>query len=266
MCHWDAHIETDEGGAPEMYTAGARQIRVSGEHGKIDPESLARLLKSSRFGNVHAAQPAVLSLTNLTESGTVYSPDEVAQLCALAREFGLKVHMDGARFANALSTSGASAAQMTWQAGVDVLSLGTTKSGTFGAEVIIAFAPSLAKEIAFMRKRGGHFVPKSRFISAQIEAYFQDDLWLNNARHANHCATLLADGLSRIPGIQIVHPVQGNEVFVSMPEKTTQALVDQGYRFQRNWRVDPIHHCFVLSWASDPHDIQRLVKSCVANA
>lgn len=266
LCHWDAHIETDEGGAPEMYTAGARQIRVSGEHGKIDPQALKQLLRHSRFGDVHAVQPAVLTLTNLTEAGTAYAPDEIAQLCALAHEYGLKVHMDGARFANALAAHGESAARMSWKAGVDVLSLGTTKSGTFGAEVIISFDPSLAREIAFMRKRGGHFVPKSRFVSAQIEAYFHGDLWLDNARHANRCAALLADGLSEVPGVQIMHPVQGNEVFAAMPEKLTQALVDQGYQFQRNWRRDPLHHRFVMSWASDIGDIEQLVKRCAALA
>lgn len=262
LCHWDAHIETDEGGAPEMYTAGARQIGIPGGHGKVDPAALARFLRNSRFGNVHAVQPAVLSLTNLTEAGTAYSSGEVAELCALAHEYGLKVHMDGARFANALAARQEDAGRMSWRAGVDVLSLGTTKSGTFGAEVIVSFDPALAREIAFMRKRGGHFVPKSRFVSAQIGAYFQDDLWLANARHANHCARRLAQGLSTVRGIELVHPVDGNEVFAAMPDVVVEGLMKQGYRFHKNWRSDPVQHRFVLSWASDPEEVSRLVQDC----
>lgn len=262
LCHWDAHIETDECGAPEMFTAGARQIGLPGEHGKVDPKALRRYLEQARFGVVHAVQPAVLSLTQLTEAGTAYSPDEIAALSDIAKTSGLRVHMDGARFANALVAKDARPADMSWKAGVDVLCLGTTKTGTFGAEVIIAFDSEIGKALSFMRKRGGHFVPKSRFLSAQVEAYFADDLWLKNAAHANAMAKALAEGLARCPDVRIIHPVDGNEVFAAMSDEIVDRLFADGFKFTRNWRSEPRHHRFVASWASTRADVNALVQAC----
>jgi threonine aldolase len=261
LCHWDSHIETDECGAPEMFTAGARQISLPGRHGKLDGAVLLKYLEEARFGVVHAIQPSVLSLTQLTEAGTAYSPEEIRELSAIAHRFGLLVHMDGARFANAVVACKSTLAEMSWGAGVDVLTLGTTKSGTFGAEVIITFKPELAKAVAFVRKRGGHFAPKSRFLSAQVEAYLANDLWRRNALTANTAAIKLSKGLAGLPGVEIIHPTQGNEVFVAMPDALEKRLVERGFRFHRNWRLSPRHHRFVMSWAARLEDIDHLVTA-----
>lgn len=259
LCHHDAHIETDELGAPEMYTSGARQIGIAGRHGKIDIAALEKHLKEARFGDIHAVQPTTISLTQLTEAGTAYSADEIKAIAKLARRYGLSVHMDGARFANAVVAANSTAAEMSWKSGVDVLTLGTTKSGTFGAEVVITFKPELAERLAYMRKRGGHFAPKSRFLSAQVEAYLADDLWLENARHGNAMARKLSAGLAKLPGVEIVHPTDANEVFATMPDAVADGLMAAGYKFHRNWRPDPVHSRFVLSWAARAEDIDVLL-------
>jgi threonine aldolase len=260
LCHWDAHIETDECGAPEMFTFGARQIPLPGEHGKLAPHALAQHLSRARFGVVHSLQPAALSLTNLTEAGTAYGPDEIAELAAIARRYGLGVHLDGARFANAVAATGATPAEMSWKAGVDELTLGTTKSGSFGVETIVSFDPKYDKALAFLRKRSGHLTPKTRFLGAQLQAYIDDDLWLKNARHANAMARRLADGLGALPGVSLVHPVQGNEVFVSLAEAITERLVAAGCKFQRDWRPEPHHHRFVCSWATRAEQVDELLR------
>ncbi len=262
LCHWDAHIETDECGAPEMYTFGARQIPLAGDHGRLSPDALARHLSRARFGDVHSVQPAALSLTNLTEAGTSYTPDEIGALTSLARRHGLGVHMDGARFANAAAHVGATPAELSWKAGVDVLTLGTTKSGSFGAETIIAFDPRYDKSLAYLRKRSGHLAPKSRFLGAQISAYARDGLWRTIAQHANAMARRLGDGLARVPGASLVHPVEGNEVFAVLPPAVEEAIVSRGCRFQRAWRPEPRHHRFVCSWAIEPAHVDALLAVC----
>jgi threonine aldolase len=262
LCHWDAHIETDECGAPEMFTFGARQIPLHGEHGKLDPGALETYLKEARFGVVHALQPATLSLTQLTEAGTAYTPTEITTLTGIARRFGLSVHMDGARFANAVASLGATPAEVTWKAGIDIITLGTTKSGTFGAETIVSFKPEFAKALSFSRKRSGHLVPKSRFLGAQIEAYVENDLWLENARHANDAAQRLSKGLAAVAGVQIVHPTEGNEVFAAMPLAMTDQLINEGFKFHRDWRLHPRHNRFVMSWAASFDDIDALIEIC----
>ena len=262
LCHWDAHIVTDECGAPEMYSFGARQIPLAGEHGRISREALSSKLREARFGVVHAVQPSVLSLTNLTEAGTTYTPDEIAALTRVAHEAGLRTHLDGARFANAAAFLDVSPAELSWKSGVDILTLGTTKSGSFGAETIVAFTRKYDTALAFLRKRGGHFAPKSRFLGAQIETYVRDGLWLANARHANRAARRMSEALARIDGIALVHPTEGNEVFVAMPETMVDALVAAGCKFQRDWRLHPRHHRFVTSWATADEDVDRLLDVC----
>lgn len=259
LCHHDAHIETDELGAPEMFTSGARQIPIAGRHGKIDIAALEKYLSQARFGVIHAVQPTTISLTQLTEAGTAYSPAEIKAISALARRYGLTVHMDGARFANAVVAHKSTAAEMSWKAGVDVLALGTTKSGTFGAEVVITFKPELAKALAYARKRSGHLAPKSRFLAAQVEAYLADDLWLKNARHGNAMARKLSEGLAKIPGVEIINPTDANEVFVAMPDALADGLNAAGFKFHRNWRPEPVHHRFVMSWAAREDDIDALL-------
>lgn len=262
LCHWDAHIATDECGAPEMYSFGARQVPLAGDHGRISPEALSRHLREARFGVVHAVQPSALSLTNLTEAGTAYDPDEIAALTVVARKAGLGVHLDGARFANAAASLNASPAELSWKAGIDILTLGTTKSGSFGAETIVAFSPKYNTALAFLRKRGGHFAPKSRFLGAQIETYVQDGLWLANARHANRAARRMSEALACLDGVTLIHSTEGNEVFVSMPDAMIDALARAGCKFQRDWRMDPRHHRFVTSWATSDDDVDRMLEVC----
>ena len=264
LCHWDAHIETDECGAPQMFSFGARQIPLAGEHGRLAPAALGKHLSHARFGVVHSLQPAALSLTNLTEAGTAYTPEQVKELSDIAHEYGLGVHMDGARFANAAATVGATPAQLSWQSGIDVLTLGTTKSGSFGVETIISFSEKYNTALAFLRKRSGHLVPKTRFLGAQLKAYMDDDLWLKNARHANAMARQLSQGLAKLPGVELMHPVEGNEVFVSMPEAMVNRLVELGCKFQRDWRPEPRQHRFVCSWATSPEQVTALI--CIARA
>jgi threonine aldolase len=262
LCHWDAHIVTDECGAPEMYSFGARLIPLAGEHGKISPEALSSELREARFGVVHAVQPAVLSLTNLTEAGTAYTPDEIAALTRVAHDAGLGTHLDGARFANAAAFLDVSPAQLSWKSGIDIVTLGTTKSGSFGAETIVAFTPKYDTALAFLRKRGGHFAPKSRFLGAQIETYAHDGLWHANARHANRAARRMSEALASIDGIALMHPTEGNEVFVAMPDTMADALVAAGCKFQRDWRLHPRHHRFVTSWATADKDVERMLEVC----
>jgi len=264
LCHWDAHIETDECGAPEMFTFGARQIPLAGEHGRLSLDALKKHLAHARIGVVHALQPAVLSLTNLTEAGTCYSAEQISQLTAIARDYALGVHLDGARFANALVSTAVSPAGLSWRAGVDILTLGTTKSGSLGVEVIVSFNPKYNANLAFLRKRSGRLAPKSRFLAAQISAYIEDDLWRRNADAANAAARRLGDGLRRIPGARLVHPVEGNEVLVELPEPITEALSQTGCRFQRNWRPEPQHHRFVCSWATTDAQVDALLELAVS--
>jgi len=259
LCHWDAHIETDECGAPEMFSFGARQVPLAGGHGRLSPASLTKHLSHARIGVVHSLQPAALSLTNLTEAGTAYTPEQIKELTDIARRYDLGVHMDGARFANAAAAVNATPAQLSWKSGVDVLTLGTTKSGSFGVETIISFNEKYNTSLAYLRKRTGHLTPKTRFLAAQLQAYMDDGLWLKNARHANEMARLLAQGLAKLPGVELVHPVQGNEVFVQIPELMVNKLSEQGCRFQRDWRLEPRHHRFVCSWATSVEQVNALI-------
>lgn len=264
LCHWDAHIGTDECGAPEMFTFGARQIPLAGEHGRMSLEALSTHLQEARVGVVHCVQPAALSLTNLTEAGTAYNPDQIAALSRVASKAGLGIHMDGARFANAAAHLGATPAQLSWRAGVEVITLGTTKSGSFGAETIVTFTPKFNTALAYLRKRSGHFAPKSRFLAAQIQAYVENDLWLRNAKHANRAAQRMSEHLAAIKGVTLVHPTEGNEVFASMPAAISDALVVEGCKFQRDWRLHPRQNRFVTSWATADEEVDRMLEICRA--
>ncbi len=205
---------------------------MPGPDGKLPLEAVERLAPLGQ-GDVHHAQPSAVSLTQATECGTIYSADEIASLAGAAHAHGLAVHMDGARFANAVATLGCAPADLTWRAGVDVLSFGATKNGALAAELIVFFEPARGREAAFRRKRAGHLFSKMRFLSAQFEAYVTDDLWLRNARHANAAAARLARGLREIPGIRLRHPVQANEIFAELPEPMIAGLEQAGFVFYR---------------------------------
>jgi threonine aldolase len=227
LCHAESHVIADECGAPEFFGGGLKLVGVPGEAGKISAETLRQALARGPWGGPHHVVPSVLSLSQATEAGTAYRPDEIETLAALAHAQGLAVHMDGARFANALVRLSASPAEATWKAGIDVLSLGATKAGALAAEAIVFFAPERAAQMAERRKRGGHLVSKHRFIAAQLDAFLADDLWLDLARHANAKADALAARLAAT-GLVPVWPVEANEVFVILPQRIDTRLKAAG--------------------------------------
>jgi threonine aldolase len=223
FCHEEAHIHDDECGAPELFTAGAKLVGISGEGGKITPESLRETLERFPRGLVKSAQPGALSLSQATEAGTVYSVGEVSELSSIAHRNGIGVHMDGARFGNALVSAKATPAEMTWRAGVDILTLGATKNGALACEAVVFFDAARAANFAFQRKRGGQTLSKGRFLGAQMEAYLADGLWLRLAEHANASARRLARGLAETLGVRLAWPTDANEVFVVAP----RAMIDR---------------------------------------
>ncbi len=231
-CHARSHIQCNECGAPEFYSGGAKLVPLPGDDGRIAAGDLLAALAAHDPG-VHHVQPAAVSLSQSTEAGTVYAVDAVRAIADVAHDHGLKVHMDGARFANALVALGCSPADATWRAGVDALCLGATKNGAFAAEAVVLFDRALAETFAYRRKRGGHLLSKGRFLAVQFEAYFAGGLWLKNAAHANAMAARLADGLDGVPGAALYHPVEANEVFVSLPEPVIAGLLDDGFQFYR---------------------------------
>jgi threonine aldolase len=235
FCHQDAHVMTDECGGPEQWTEGAKITPLPGIGGKIAPATLRAALEAPRRG-IHSVKPAALSLTNLTECGTAYSTRETAALAAIAKAHGLKVHLDGARFSNALAGGKATPADLTWKAGVDILCLGATKNGALAAEAVIFFDRTLAETASYRRMRGGHLLSKGRLLSAQFAGWLKDDHWLALARTANAAARRLAKGLAGAKGVRLAWPVDGNEVFAVMPEKLEHKLLAQGFRFYR-WRA-----------------------------
>ena len=231
--HATAHIATDECGAPEFYTAGAKIVGLPGANGKITPAQLDAPLAQAAAMGVHHVRPAALSLTQATEWGTVYTPAETQALCSAAHAHGLGVHMDGSRLANAIAHLGCSPADATWRAGIDVLCLGATKNGAMAAEAVMVFNPAYRPGFESRRKRAGHLWSKMRFLSVQLAAYLEDELWLRNAAQANAMAARLAAGLQALPGIHLAQQVQGNELFVTMPDAMIEALLAQGFEFYR---------------------------------
>ena len=262
-CHEMSHVNTDECGAPEMFTAGAKLVGLPGAGGKIEPATLRATLEKAGAGVVHHVQPSAVTLTQATESGTVYTPAEVAALSEVARSHGLPIHMDGARFANAVARLGCSPADLTWRAGVDVLSFGATKNGALAAEAVVFFKPELARSFAFRRKRAGHLFSKMRFLSAQFDAYLEGDLWLRLATHANAMADRLAAGLAALPGADLRDPVEANEIFISLPEPVTAGLLERGYAFYR-WDGPVVR--LVTAWNTSAEDVDRMIADARALA
>lgn len=262
-CHDEAHVEVDECGAPEFYIGGGKTAPVAGAHGKITPDGLQARLALTPQGGVHHIQHGMLTLTNLTEAGTLYRPGEVASLTAIARAVGMKVHMDGARFANALVAAGSAPAELTWRAGVDVLSLGGTKNGCMGVEAVVIFDPAKAWEFELRRKRGAHLFSKHRFLSAQMAGYLREGRWLDRARQANRMAARLAEGILALPGGSLMHPCQGNIVFASFARALHRRATDAGAHYYL-WPFDqslegaedePVSARFVCSWSTTEADV-----------
>ena len=232
-CHDTAHVATDECGAPEFFSGGAKMLGLPAADGKIRPEQVANAIAFAEDMGVHHVKPGAVSLSQATEWGTVYDLTELSALAAVAKQHGLPVHMDGARFANALVHLGCTPAEATWKSGVDVLSLGATKNGALCAEAVVFFDQRQARDFERRRKQAGHLWSKLRFVSAQLLAYFEDGLWLDNARHANAMASALAQGLLHVDGASLLQSVEANEVFVVLPETTVAALESQGFGFYR---------------------------------
>jgi threonine aldolase len=238
FCHRFAHVQEDECGAIGFYTGGAPLTLVEGADGRIDPDALAAAVARAG-GSVHQSQRGALTLTNATEAGTVYDPDAVARLAGIARAAGMPVHMDGARFANAVAALGCSPAELTWRAGVDALSFGGTKNGLLGVEAVILFDPSRAWEFELRRKRAGHLFSKHRFLSAQMEAYLEGGLWLETARAANAAAARLSAGIAALPGCRLDHPTEANEVFAAFPRAAHRRARAAGARYYMWCFEDP---------------------------
>jgi threonine aldolase len=261
FCHKHAHVAEDECNAPEFYAGGAKLVLVDGPHGKMDPASLATQLDRIGAGGVHSLQTGMLTITNVTEAGTVYTPPEVAALTALAKAKGLPCHLDGARFANALVATGASAAEMTWKAGIDILSFGGTKNGCLGVEAVVIFDPAKAHEFELRRKRGGHLFSKNRFLAAQFDAYLQDGLWLRLAAQANAMGARLAEGLARRNDVQQLHPVQANMMFPEWDAGTHARLKAAGAEYYA-WDMAGEREGarLVTSWSTTEADVDGFLR------
>src|ERR1700757_1804382 len=258
LCHRDSHINNDECGAPEFFTGGAKLIALGGENAKIDADELQAAVHR-KVGDVHSVQPSVLSLTQATETGAVYTPAEIGQLACIAKHAGLRVHMDGARLANAVAALGCNPAELTWRAGVDVLSFGAIKNGSITADAIVVFERSVTTELSFRAKRAGQLASKMRFAAAQLDAYLADDLWLRNARHANAMTARLEEGLKSVPGARLAG-TQANILFCRLPQQIIDGLLDQGYGFYHG-RWEPGVVRFVTSFATTTHDVDELVHA-----
>ncbi|MCU0904833.1 MAG: low specificity L-threonine aldolase [Tabrizicola sp.] len=259
FCHQHAHIAEDECNAPEFFS-GAKLVLVPGERGKMTPDTLGQALVRVGESGVHGVQRGMLSLTTVTEAGTVYSVPEVNALTALAKSYGLPCHLDGARFANALATSNASPAEMTWKAGIDVLSFGGTKNGCLGVEAVVLFDPARAWEFELRRKRGGHLFSKHRFLSAQMEAYLTDGLWMRLARQANAMGQRLAQGL-RQRGAD-VPPSPANMMFPEWAPGHHDRLEASGAHFYRLPAPQGRERArLVTSWSTTEADVDRFLAA-----
>ncbi|WP_432768098.1 MAG: low specificity L-threonine aldolase [Sphingopyxis sp.] len=256
LCYEEAHIEVDECGAPAFYSGGAKLMTLPGRGAKIDADALKRRLAGIR-GDVHQVQPAAISITNATEYGLSWSPDEVGAISEIAKTQGLKLHMDGARFANAVAFRGCSPADVTWRAGVDALSFGFTKNGAMMAEAIVFFGGSGGPGVRELKKRGGHLLSKGRFVAAQIRAMLKDDLWLANARAANAGAAALASAC----GDRLMHPVEANELFVRLTADEAARLRGAGYDFY-DWGDGAAR--LVVSWDQDAGAVAPLAAAIAA--
>ncbi len=243
FCHQTAHLNVDECGAPEFYAHGAKLVPLAGAHGKLAPDPI-RAAIDLLGDDVHQPQPALLSLTQATECGTVYSRTEIEALTALARAHGLRCHLDGARFANALVATGATPAALTWRAGIDLMSFGATKNGALGAEALLFFDRALAAGFARRRMQAGHLLSKQRYASAQLLAYLDQDLWLVTARRANEAARRIGAALDAHPQATLIHPVEINQVFARVEPELDATLRAAGIEY--------------LSWPGEP-DLYRMV-------
>ncbi len=259
ICHERAHIETDECGAPEFFSNGSKLLIAKGPNGKLDAASVEHLITHRR--DLHYPKPRALSLSQSTELGTVYQPAEIATLCELAKRHDLRVHMDGARFSNALAALGGAPADLTWRAGVDVLCFGGTKLGMAVTEAVVFFDRALGDEFAYRCKQAGQLCSKMRFISAQWLRMLRDETWRRHALHGNAIARRLAEGLGRLPGVKILYPVDANAVFCLLPEEIDTALKAKGWRYYNF--IAGGGSRFMCSWKVSEADVDALLADAV---
>jgi threonine aldolase len=257
IVHEHSHIETDECNALGHFIPGAKTIVVNGEMAKIDPDNVRRVVAQQR--EVHGSKPRALSLTNATELGTVYRPEEIRYLSDLTRSLDLFLHVDGARFANAVASIGCAPAELTWRSGVDALSFGGTKNGLGFGEAIVFFEPKLAEDFAYRMKQTGQLASKMRFLSAPWLAFLKDGLWLERAQHANLMAKNLAEKLIPLPGIRILFPTEANAVFAKLPQSASEAMHNLGWRFYTD--VGPGGGARLMcSWDTTEDDVEQFVE------
>jgi threonine aldolase len=256
VCHETAHVETDECGAPEFFSNGAKLLTAAGVQGKLTPETISTVVHKRT--DLHYPKAKVVTLTQATELGTLYSVEELKRIGACARENGLRLHMDGARFANAVAALECEPREITVDAGVDVLCFGGTKNGMAVGDAVIFFNRELAEDFEWRCKQAGQLASKMRFISAPWTRMLEDGSWLENARHANDCAAALEAGLRKIPGVRIMFPRQINSLFVSMPEAALDALRKKGWRFYTFIGVGGAR--FMCSWDTTGESIEWLIE------
>ncbi|HEY6169757.1 MAG TPA: low specificity L-threonine aldolase [Verrucomicrobiae bacterium] len=256
LCHELAHIEKDECGAPEFFSNGTKVLLLTGDNGKVQPAGVEQMVKAR--SDIHYPKPHALSLTQATEVGTVYSPDELKAIWAVARKCGLKIHMDGARFANAVASLGVAPRAITWEAGVDVLCFGGTKNGLAIGETVVFFDLELAKEFDYRCKQAGQLCSKMRYLSAPWVGMLQNGVWLKHAAHANRLAALLHDEVVKIPGAKILFPRQANAVFVELPRRVIDGLLARGWWFYTFIGEGGCR--FMCAWDTTEEDVRALAK------
>jgi len=256
ICHQNAHIQTDECGGPEFFTGGSKLLLVGGRNGKIDIGETKALLM--RQNELHSHKPGVISIAQATEFGTVYTRDEIAAIADLARSYELSLHMDGARFANAVASLHCSPKMITWEAGVDVLCFGGTKNGTAAGELVIFFNKKVSREFDYRVKQAGQLGSKMRFLAAQWMGLLRGDVWLRNAEQANRAASELARHLQSRANVEVVFPVEANAVFARMDDKLTRGLETRGWLFYKF--IEPDVHRLMCSWATTECDIADFIR------
>ena len=257
-CHKISHINVDECGAPEFFTGGAKLITIDGDDGKFNSDELKKNIRGS--GVVHNTQPASVSITQSCETGVTYKLDEILKINQVAKENGMKIHMDGARFSNAIASLKKSPAEATWKLGIDVLTFGGTKNGCMDAEAIIFFNPSDVNNFQYLQKRSGQLLSKTRFLSSQLDAYITDELWLRNATHANDMARKLSEKLSKINSFELTYPTESNEIFIKMPKNIQDHLNNEGYSAIPDDMFDGSVR-FVTAWNTNLNDIENLINT-----
>jgi threonine aldolase len=260
ICHQTAHIQTDECGAPEFFTGGSKLLLVAGGNGKIDIGQTKALLM--RQNELHSHKPGAISIAQATEFGTVYTRDEIAAVADLARSYQLFVHMDGARFANAVASLNCSPRTITWEVGVDVLCFGGTKNGTGAGELVIFFNKEVSREFDYRVKQAGQLGSKMRFLAASWMALLMGDVWLRNARQANSAAFQLAQNLQRAANVEVAFPVEANAVFARMNDQLARGLQVRGWRFYKF--IEPDVYRLMCSWSTTGEEITNLVTDVVA--